>query len=318
MAFAEVRVILLQIRWSPVTFGEKKPLDCHYNTLFARNFGPLGHHSGGVVSPQLHDAAFAISRFSAEFTDRTVEAHYSRHLLSQTKAQLRTTLLLCAAAYLIFAITDVLALGFELATFGLLACRIAVAVAATWGCVTNHLRPHSVRRVYLAASVAEIVGMLAFAPVVLARPAEVPWHAMAMGLMVMVVFLYIPNRLIYALAIALVSTLVFIALAVSLHRLPDAELLSMIMLLLLANCFGYVGAYRYNVIRREEFTYMRPVAEAAGVAFEMLPAERRRATREDAIEELVIGATRRACSMPRSVNGESKPPEPSRLCWDSP
>jgi len=53
-----------------------------------------------------------------------------------------------------------------------------------------------------------------------------------------------------------------------------------------------------TIIRREEFSYLRPAAEAGGLTFEMFPAERRRALGEDAIEELVIGATRRALAVP--------------------
>lgn len=205
------------------------------------------------MSPPVHDAAFAISRLSAEFTDRTIEAHFSHHLLPQTKEQLRTTLLFCAAVYLVFAITDVLALGFSPLSLMLFGCRAAVAVVAVASCVTNHLHPHSVGRVYLTASITEIVGMLAFAPIVLARPAELSWHAMSMGLMVLVVYLYIPNRLLYALAIGVISTLVFIAVALLTGRLTGQEQLTMVMLLSLANCFGFIAARRYNIIRREEF-----------------------------------------------------------------
>ncbi|WP_229487359.1 GGDEF domain-containing protein [Pseudoduganella lutea] len=205
------------------------------------------------MSPPVHDAAFAISRLSAEFTDRTIEAHFSHHLLPQTKIQLRTTLLFCAAVYLVFAITDILALGLTPVALALFGCRIAVAVVALASCVTNHLHPHSVGRVYLTASITEIVGMLAFAPIVLARPDELPWHSMSMGLMVLVVYLYIPNRLVYALAIGVISTLVFIVMALLVGELSGKEQLTMVMLLSLANCFGYIAARRYSLIRREEF-----------------------------------------------------------------
>ena len=205
------------------------------------------------MSPPVHDAAFAISRLSAEFADKSVEAHFSHHLLPQTKAQLRTTLLFCAAAYLLFAITDVLALGLSAMALVLFACRLSVGVVAVASCVTNYLHPHSVRRVYLTASVTEIVGMLAFLPIMLARPAELPWHAMAIGLMVLAVYLYIPNRLVYALAIGVISTLVFVVVAIAGGSLSGEEQLTMIMLLILANCFGYISARRYHLIRREEF-----------------------------------------------------------------
>ncbi|MUI14492.1 diguanylate cyclase [Massilia dura] len=194
-----------------------------------------------------------MSRLSAEFTDKSVEAHFSHHLLPQTKAQLRTTLLFCATAYLLFAVTDVLALGLTSMALVLFGCRLAVGVVAVASCVTNYLHPHSVRRVYLTASITEVVGMLAFAPIVLARPAELPWHSMSIGLMIMAVYLYIPNRLVYSLAISVISTIVFIVVAILTGTLSGQEQLTMIMLLILANCFGYISARRYHVIRREEF-----------------------------------------------------------------
>ncbi len=205
------------------------------------------------MSPPVHDAAFAISRLSAEFIDKSVEAHFSHHLLPQTKAQLRTTLLFCAAAYLLFAVTDVLALGLTTMALVLFGCRLAVGIVAVASCVTNYLHPHSVRRVYLTASITEVVGMLAFAPIVLARPAELPWHSMAIGLMILAVYLYIPNRLVYSLAISVASTVVFIVVAILTGTLSGQEQLTMVMLLILANCFGYISARRYHVIRREEF-----------------------------------------------------------------
>ena len=205
------------------------------------------------MSPPVHDAAFAISRLSAEFTDRTIEAHFSHHLLPQTKAQLRTTLLFCAAFYLLFAITDVMALGTGPDAVLLFVCRLGVGVVAVAACVTNHLHPHSVGRVYLSASITEIAGMLAFVPIVLARPGDLPWHAMAISIMVLVVYLYIPNRLLYSMAIAMISTAVFIGVAIALDRLTAEEVLSMTMLLALANGFGCIAARRYHLIRREEF-----------------------------------------------------------------
>lgn len=205
------------------------------------------------MSPPVHDAAFAISRFSAEFTDRTIEAHFSHHLLPQTKVQLRTTLLFCAAVYIVFAITDVMALGFTPMALALFGCRCVVAMVALGSCVSNHLHPHSVGRVFLTASISEITGMLAFVPIVLARPGEIPWHSMSMALMVLVVYLYIPNRLVYALAIATISTAVFIVIAITTGVLSAQEQLTMTMLLSLANCFGFIAARRYSLIRREEY-----------------------------------------------------------------
>ncbi len=205
------------------------------------------------MAPQVSDAAFAISPLSAEFTDRTIEAHFNHHLLAQTKAQLRTALLFCAAFYVAFALTDVLSLGFTADTLLLFGSRMLVAVVAVGSCVSNYRHPHSVRRLYATASLTEVVGMLAFVPVTLARPEDLPWHAMSMGLMALVVYVYIPNRFVYSVAIAAISSFVFVLIALALGRLPFDAMLTMTMLLLLANGFGAIAARRYHLIRREEF-----------------------------------------------------------------
>lgn len=205
------------------------------------------------MPPYVSDAAFTISPLSAEFADKTIEAHFNHHLLAQTKAQLRTALLFCAAFYLAFALTDVLALGFTADTLLLFASRCLVAVVAAGSCISNYRHPHSVRRLYATASLTEVVGMLSFVPVVLARPADLPWHAMSMALMSLVVYVYIPNRFIYSVAIAAISSFIFVLVALTLHRLTPDDLLTMTMLLLLANAFGTIAARRYHLIRREEF-----------------------------------------------------------------
>ncbi|TWI64382.1 diguanylate cyclase (GGDEF)-like protein [Pseudoduganella lurida] len=205
------------------------------------------------MSFPVSDAAFAISPLTAEFRDRTVEAHFSHHLLPQSKAQLRMTVMFCASCFVLFGITDVMSLGWNETTMLLVACRILVFFIAAAGCVVNYLHPHSVGKAYLTASVTEIICLLAFALAVVSRPAELPWHAMAMSIMVLVIYLYIPNRLIYAIAIAIVSTIVFVIVALILDRLKGEEMLTMTMLLTLANGFGCIAARRYSLIRREEF-----------------------------------------------------------------
>ncbi|GGC07478.1 GGDEF domain-containing protein [Pseudoduganella buxea] len=205
------------------------------------------------MPPTVNDAVFRIARWRAEFADRTIESHFNRHQLRHTRSQVRLALLFCAAFYVAFTITDVLALGFGREALILLAGRVVVAVSALVSCAFTYWYPHSIRRIWLGASITEILGMATFALVVLFRPHDTPWHAMSISIMALVVYLYIPNRLLYALAIGVISTVVFVALVVWLDRLTGPELLTMSMLLLLSNGFGCMAAHRYALIRREEF-----------------------------------------------------------------
>jgi diguanylate cyclase (GGDEF)-like protein len=194
-----------------------------------------------------------ISTRTGEFENHRAETVFIRSQLHKTQAQLRSTMLFCSCFYLAFSVTDVGVLGYGHDALMLFMVRMTVALVAASGCLLTYHKPDSVAVTRLVASATEIVGMLAFLLIVRARPAEQPWHAMSMALMLIVVYLYIPNRLVYSLAIAAAETGGFIAMVVIDGRLAPAELLTMTMLLLLANTFGFVAARRYNVLWREEF-----------------------------------------------------------------
>jgi diguanylate cyclase (GGDEF)-like protein len=195
-----------------------------------------------------------ISTRNGEFADRAAEAAFTHSQIKKSQAQLRSTLLFCSCFYVAFSITDAGVLGgYGKQALLLLLVRLAVALTAAIGCMLTVRRPDSVAATRLAASATEMVGMLAFLLIVRERPAEIAWHAMSMALMLIVIYMYIPNRLNYSIAIALGATLGFIAMVQSDGRLLPSEMLTMTMLLLLANTFGFVAARRYNVLWREEF-----------------------------------------------------------------
>ncbi|MFP5390512.1 MAG: GGDEF domain-containing protein [Gammaproteobacteria bacterium] len=193
-----------------------------------------------------------ISRLTGEFFDTSLEAQFNASRLGDTRRQLRATLMFCAWFYLGFAVTDYAALGKGATTLMLLGVRMGVTLVAILGWLAIQRQRQSVRMMRTAASATEMAGLFAFQIIVWHRPAEIPWHAMSMALMLIVVYLYIPNRLRYATAIAVASSLAFTALVV-VRGMAAAELLTMSMLLVLANAFGYVAARRYQVLWREAF-----------------------------------------------------------------
>ncbi len=190
---------------------------------------------------------------AGEFADRAVEAQFNAAKLENTRRQLFATLLFYSTFYLLFSVTDIGVLGFGPLALGLLLVRVGVAVTAAAGCYLVYRHPKSVAMPRLAASLTELAGMAAFFIIVWNRPAEIAWHAMSLALMLIVVYVYIPNRLRYSAAIALFATAAFIALVLWMNRLQPHDVLTMCMLLLLANTFGFVAARRYQLLWREEF-----------------------------------------------------------------
>jgi len=71
--------------------------------------------------------------------------------------------------------------------------------------------------------------------------------------MLIVIYLYIPNSFGNALLLALSATAGFLALALDLGHMAAADVVTMTMLLVLANAFGALAARRFNLASREEY-----------------------------------------------------------------
>ena len=196
---------------------------------------------------------FAIDPVRVEFRRAETELAFQRQHLDRNRSSLRLTLLFCSAFYLAFAMTDVAALGYGRAALVLLVARMLVAITAVMGLYLIRDLPESVVAHWLVASAAEVVGMASFMLIAWFRPGEIPWHAMSLCIMLIVVYVFIPNRLIIAKGIAVAATAAFILIALEKGNLTPSDALTMSMLLLLANSFGLVAARRYHRLWRDEY-----------------------------------------------------------------
>jgi diguanylate cyclase (GGDEF)-like protein len=200
---------------------------------------------------------------TGEFASRTSEAAFLQHRQAQIQPLLGFTLVFCTLFYVAFALTDFAALGFGRDFMALLAARMLVALTAGGCAWLAYRRRLSMRAIRLAASVSEAVALGCFMLVATLRPAEFHWHAMSLAIMLIVVYLYIPNSFVNALLLAFASTAVFVALALHLGRMNAADVVTMSMLLVLANAFGALAARRFNRVSREEYRAQTELQHAA-------------------------------------------------------
>lgn len=235
--------------------------------------------------------AFAMARWRSEFSSHVTESRFLLGQLGQTKSQLRSALIFCSFFYLLFSLTDIAVLGYGSDAKTLFGARLTVALTAAASVLLIYRRPDSVPLARLAACAVEVVGMAVFMLIVAYRPDEIPWHAMSMAIMLAVIYIFIPNRLAYALAIALTATAVFIFLVLKLHSLKPAEFVTMSMLLTLSNAFGGVAAWRYNRLAREEFR-ARSNLEAVSVLDHLTGCFNRRYLHEKLLDKEVARAQR--------------------------
>ena len=204
-----------------------------------------------------------INSRTGEFVHAATESAFLKHKQEQTQSLLAFTLTFCTVFYVSFFVTDVAALGWGADTKTLLAARLLVG-ATSAGCAwLAWRRAFSVRSTRIAASVAEAMALGCFMFIAVLRPAEFHWHAMSLAIMLVVVYLYIPNRLRYATILAVAATLAFVVLAGEYGRLSAADKLTMGMLLVLVNTFGFLAARRFNYVSREEFRSWSVLKHAA-------------------------------------------------------
>lgn len=204
-----------------------------------------------------------IAPLSAEFADRGTESGYLAHHLGRIRLQLAFTLLFCTLYFLGFFATDLAALGMVPDTALLLGARLLVAVTAGSCAWLAWRRPLSAAATWLAATVAETVALACFMVIAIHRPGEFHWHAMSLGVMLLVIYLYIPNRFAHALCLAAAATAGFLGLTLAYADMGFADLLTMGMLLALVNTFGALAARRYHIVAREEYRARRIFQDAA-------------------------------------------------------
>jgi diguanylate cyclase (GGDEF)-like protein len=199
-------------------------------------------HSSGPVNP-----------WRGEFTSAATEAAFLRDQGAVIRHDLTRSLSFCAAFYLAFALTDVTALGFHRQTAILFLARLAVAVVALTGVFITRRSNHPARTAYRAAGVVAVFGMATFLLVAYLRPGDMLLHGMSMAIMLIIVYLFIPNRFVNAIVIAAGASASFLALACVLGTLNESHVLTMAMLLLLANLFGAAAARRNAHLWREQY-----------------------------------------------------------------
>jgi len=209
------------------------------------------------------DLPMQFEALSGEFACGADEAAFLRHRQAQTQRLLGFTLVFCTLFYVAFSVTDLAALGYGPDFLALLGARMVVALTAGICALLAYRRRLSVNAMRLAASLSEAVALGCFMFIAALRPAEFHWHAMSLAIMLIVVYLYIPNSFFNALLLAFAATGSLLVLALRQGRMSPADVITMSMLLALANAFGALAARRFNRASREEYRAQVQLQHAA-------------------------------------------------------
>jgi diguanylate cyclase (GGDEF)-like protein len=194
----------------------------------------------------------AIARWRGEFTSARLESAFLRDQSSVIQHELTRSLSFCGVFYLVFALADVAQLGHGSLTLALFAMRLAVALVALTGIVLTRRSANPAITAYRAATAFTTLAMLSFLLVAYSR-GELLLHGMSMAIMLIIVYLFIPNRLVNAGIVAVSASAGFLALVYALGTVSPRHLSTMTMLLLLANLFGAAAARRDAVSSRCQY-----------------------------------------------------------------
>jgi diguanylate cyclase len=206
-----------------------------------------------TVSGSANHNSLAIESIFFEFKDKTSEGRFQAAQLCETQTQLRISLILCSVLFLVLVVADA-AMGHGCSEFcGVFRERVVIAVLAVSGCAWTFWQGLSLQAARCMASTYTVMGMAALMLTMLNQPAQVLWHAMAMVIMLVAVYMFIPNRLVYSLVIAAVASVLFVGLALTITPATPPEQGMLALLVLSTNAFAFVAARRHQVLWRKAF-----------------------------------------------------------------
>ena len=194
----------------------------------------------------------AITRWYGEFASASIESAFLRDQGGVIQHDSSRSLAFCGVFFLAFALADAAHLGFSVPTLTLFAARLAIAAVALAGIVLIRRSVQPAHTAYRAATVFTTLAMLTFLMVAYFR-GDVLLHGMSMAIMLIIVYLFIPNRLVNATIVAISASVAFLMLVHTAGMVTPRQLSTMAMLLVLANLFGAIAARRDACSSRRQY-----------------------------------------------------------------
>jgi diguanylate cyclase (GGDEF)-like protein len=196
--------------------------------------------------------SYRIDPLYAEFEDPEVEQGFREYIRDIRVRDTRLAVGIGAMFYIAFAVTDFLNVGAGWAYTQILLTRMGVALLGLaaallarryWIWLVNGVAP----------TIIVTCASLGLLSITLHRPFEIGWHGMSMMLMLLGTYVFIPNRFMPAVVVALLASLAFLWLMLlSLHPGPDT-VITLITLLVVMNILGAMTAYRISRMQHESY-----------------------------------------------------------------
>jgi signal transduction histidine kinase len=205
-----------------------------------------------VSPPPVGGSPGQIHRLTAEFNDAATEQRYREASAASMCGDFRLAVGIGAFFYMAFFIADYAALGATREFWLLFYLRLSMTAAAMVLISLTGRFPAMVTS-GLAATMLEVTAALVNFIIVIHRPHDLAPHASAMIVILVAMYVFIPNRFILATLAAMVGTLSFMVYLFGWAAPDQTTTVSIVSVMLLVNSFGIIAAYRFSQLRRREF-----------------------------------------------------------------
>jgi diguanylate cyclase (GGDEF)-like protein len=188
----------------------------------------------------------------SEFASVTIESKFLHDHGNVIQGESVRSLAFCGIFFCAFGHADLAQLGYGDQALALFLARLMVMIAALIGIVMIRRSSNPARTAYRVATVFTSLAMLTFLLVAYFR-GDLLLHGMSMAIMLIIVYLFIPNRLVNATIVALSASIAFLGLVYAVDMISVRQLSTMTMLLILANLFGAIAARRDSHSSRRQY-----------------------------------------------------------------
>lgn len=203
---------------------------------------------------------YRISSVWAEFINPAAEKAFRSHMEPMWARQLRVALYIWAGLLMAFGLLDLQALGWSRDFYIIAACRILQSTMLLILAYLLRRRPHLASSGY-AVTALEIIGFFLFMPIYFLRPDIATLTIVVLGVMILTMFLFIPNRLKLTLISAAVAvTLALLAIAAN-GRGPEIVVGAAIFLSL-PILTGFFGTQQLARVQRQQFAMFSEAQKA--------------------------------------------------------
>ncbi|OGT70479.1 MAG: hypothetical protein A3H44_04825 [Gammaproteobacteria bacterium RIFCSPLOWO2_02_FULL_57_10] len=201
------------------------------------------------------DEKFGLSQWRGEFVDAELEGDFRQHAAESAAHDLRLALWAWIALLILLSALDFSLLGFISSEFFVIAFRVLL-IAGLIALIYRSRKNPQLATSGFAVTALEMVGFLSFFLLYFSHPGTIIYTIVISLLMLIAVFVVIPNRVVPATVVALFASIGTLYCA---YLLDAAKVTYMYLLAFLSSscALGYLAARRQHLTQRRQFALLR-------------------------------------------------------------